>query len=84
MQNLDRIISILFSLKLNKAIALMLIRDLIPGYVHIDNRTRLQKQFPYDLLVDSLLEVAYVDRGLLVAFEQGATEAGQRGVLVHV
>ena len=52
-KDLDRIISVFFSLELDKAIALMLVGDFVSRYVHVDDRPSLQEQLPNDLLVHS-------------------------------
>ena len=83
-QNLDRIVSVLFSFELDKAVALMLVRDFVAWDVHIHDWSCLQKELPDNLFVDSRLQVAYIDCGLLISLKQGPSKTGKRGMFVHI
>jgi hypothetical protein len=66
--NLDGVVSVLFTLELDKTVALVLISDLIPRDMDIDHWSALSKQLPQYVLVDLLVDVPRVDRRLLVTF----------------
>lgn len=68
--DLNRVIGVLLTLELDEAVALVLVGDLIPRDVHVDHRAALREQLPQDILVDLLVDVARVDRRLLVALVQ--------------
>lgn len=74
MHDLDRIISILFTLKFDKSIPLMLIGDLVSWDVHIHHWPALRKQLPQDILVYLLVDVARIHCGLLVALVEGGNQ----------
>jgi hypothetical protein len=73
-QDLDAVVSVLFTPELHKSVALVLVGDLVSRHVHIDHRPSLDKQLPQQLLIDTRLEVADVDSGVLVAFVDRSEE----------
>ena len=83
-KDLNRVISVFFGLELDKAITLMLVGDFIARYMHVDDGPSLEEQFPNDLLVYSRLQIANIDCGLLISFEERATKPCQRCVLIHI
>jgi hypothetical protein len=75
MHNLDGVVCVLFTLELDETVGLMLVGDLVTGDVDIDDGSTLGEQLPQDVLVDLLVDVAGVDRGLLVAFVEGGNRS---------
>ena len=67
MHYLDGVVCIFLAFELDESISLVLVCDLIAGYVHIHHGPTLCEEFPEDVLIDLLVEVAAVDGGLLVA-----------------
>ena len=45
-EDLDGVVCVLFSLKLDKAVALVLVGHLVTGNVNVDDRASLEEQFP--------------------------------------
>lgn len=64
---LNRVIGIILTFKLNKAITLVFIGDLIPGQMNVNNGAALNKQLPEETFGDFLIEITDVDGCLLVA-----------------
>lgn len=64
----DRIIGVVLTFELNKAVALMLIGDFISGKMNVNDGSALNKEFPEETLSDFLIEIADIDGSLLVAF----------------
>jgi len=54
-EQLDGVVSILFTFKLNKAIVLMFIGYFVSWQMNVDDGPCLQKQLPKQFFVDSLV-----------------------------
>lgn len=67
--DLASVVSILFGLELDKAVALMGLRDAVLGQMHVDNGPGLEHQFPDERIRGSLVDVAAVARRILVAID---------------
>lgn len=63
----DRIISIILTFELHKAITLMFIGDFISGQVNVDHRPTLHKQLPQQTLSDFLIEITHINCCLLIS-----------------
>jgi len=68
-QYLNSVVSIFFGLELNEPVALMLIRDLVSGYMNIHYGPTLQKELPHEVLIHLRVQVAYIHCSLLVSFK---------------
>ena len=73
MQDLDGVICVFLGFKLDEAITLVLIRHLVPWDVYVDNGPCLEEQLPNDLFVDPRLQIADINRGLLIALKERTT-----------
>lgn len=60
------IFGVVLGLELDEAVALVCLGDAVFGQVDVGDATGLQHQFPDQLVVDALVEVADVDGGFLV------------------
>jgi hypothetical protein len=67
MHDLDRVIGIILTFKLNKPVALVLIGDFIPGQMNVDDRATLYKQLPEETFGNFLIEITNVNSRLLVS-----------------
>lgn len=67
----DGIVCIFLTLKLDKAIPLVLIGDFIPGDMDIDHGPALREQLPEQTLVDLDVDIACVYGGFLIPLVQG-------------
>ena len=67
MHNLNGVVCIFFAFELDEAVPLMLVCDFISRNVDIYYWTALREEFPENILVDLLVEVAGVNCCLLVA-----------------
>ena len=65
--DLNRVIGIILTFELNKAITLVLIGDLIPRQMNVNNWATLNKQLPKETFGDFLIEITDVDGCLLIA-----------------
>jgi len=66
--DLYRVISIIFSKKLHKAITLVLHGDPVLGHVHIHHRPCLDKQLPKQSFIHLFIQPTNIDGGVLVSF----------------
>lgn len=71
MHDFDGVICIFFTLKLDEAVALVLIGDLIPRDMNIDYRSALSEQFPEQTLIDLDVDIACVDSCFLISLVEG-------------
>jgi hypothetical protein len=68
MHNLNGVIRILLTLKLDKPIGLMFVGDLISRNVNIDDRSTLRKEFPQYIFINFLINITSIDGSLLITF----------------
>lgn len=69
MHDFDGIVSVFFASEFHKPKTIMLIGDLVPWQMDIDDWSTLHEQLPQDLLVHSSVYIADVECSLLVAFK---------------
>ena len=81
MHDLDGVVGIFLTFELHEAIPLMLIGDLIPGDMNIDNWPTLCEQFPKQTLVYFGVDVTRIHCGFLVALvERGDHRHGSYNI----
>ena len=59
----------MLTLELDKAIALVFICHFVSWNMHVNHRSCLNEQLPYQLFIHSTVNVAYVDSCFLVPLE---------------
>lgn len=66
--DLDRVVCIILSHELNKAITLVLLSNTVLWHVNIDHRSSLHKHLPKQCLADFVIKPTNINSGILVSF----------------